>query len=238
MDEAREGFAEYILRADPPTTPPFANADLYRRFVRKTISRAIRQACPKAAELLGDDAFVALMTRFFAAGGPKTPYFRDLPGDFVDWVVETDEPLSDLFQWEWLHRVAERDPADLDVFFAPGAGPGLQDRVVVVNPTIQVGLYGREVDRLSPETRVVDTFTEARAFLVWRVPETDDVETDVAGLLLFRALAIASEAPAPIPIDALHAALVREAPTIDPAELQSRVDAFLASLAARLGVRP
>lgn len=235
MDDAREGFAEYILRADG-SEPPFARADLYRRFVHKTIARAIASACPRATALLGDEAFTAVLARFFAAGGPKTSYFRDLPGDFVDWIADTDEPLADLFQWEWLGKCAERDPADVDAFFAPGAGPGLRDRIVAVNPTMQVGLYGREVDRLGPDERIVDTFTEARAFLVWRLPETDDLETDVAGLLLFRALTIASEAPTTV--DALVARLTAEAPSIDPVELQTRVAAFLSSLAARHGLRP
>src|SRR5262245_44858534 len=101
-------FARYILEKKPPDTPPFARADVYRRLVRGAFRGVFTAAFPKTNALFDADELEALLGDFLDAGGPSTPFFRDIAGDLVAWAGHIEHPLADLLQWEWLEKVAAR----------------------------------------------------------------------------------------------------------------------------------
>ena len=161
------------------------HAEVYRGLVRGNLRSVIRNAFPVTIEVEGDEAFDARVEDFLEAGGPTTSLYRDIPGDVVDWALESGQPLADLMHYEWLELVAARHPADLDAL----ADTDVEG--VRLNPTLQFGMYQRQVHLLSAKRPELPEEPSPVVYLVWRRPRTDELAFHRIGLLLARALAYA-----------------------------------------------
>jgi hypothetical protein len=225
-------LARYFLAKEPGEPPELQRAAVYRRLVRANLRSGAAYAFPATRSLLGEDGFTALIADFLEAGGPRTSFYHDIPLDLVGWAEAAEHPLADLLQWEWLRIVAGRHPADLDALAAePGTGGEIRP-----NPTMQIGVYSRPVEKISPETPEPEPYASVMAYLVWRRPETDRIETHKVGLLLARALALAAEAPATA--DVLADRLAAEIAGIDRSAILESLAALERELRERDGVLP
>jgi hypothetical protein len=224
MDD--RAFAGYLLaKEDAPEPEP--RMAVYRNLVRTGMSSAIEGVFSKTESILGEDGFADLIARFLESGGPTTSLYRDVPGDFVRWAEESQHPLADLIQWEWLDLVAQRHPADLDHHpRSHGA--------VVPNPTLQVGVYGRPVEKMGAEHPSPASFDSPIAYLVWRRPLTDETAFHRAGLLLVRGLGYASQEP--MTPAAIAQRLAADAPDLDPREIEAGFARLCDALRARDGL--
>ncbi len=212
-----EALARYFLaEAEGHSTLP--RAPVYRSLVRGSLKNAI----------IGDEGFETLVERFLDAGGPSTSLYRDIPGDFVRWALESEHALADLMQWEWLEIVAARHPADLDAM-AP-----LDEGLIRPNPTMQIALYQRPVESIDAETPDPDPFDAPVAYLVWRRPKTDAIESEQVGLLIARALALASESPSTVA--ELASQVAAEAPGLEAEAIERALDETCRALRGRDGV--
>jgi hypothetical protein len=203
-------------------------ADVYRGLVRSNLRAVIRNAFPVTIEVEGDAQFEERITDFLEALGPSTSLYRDIPEDVVEWALESALPFADLMHYEWLDLVAARHPADLD---------GIERRdsdEVHLNPTLQFGMYQRQVHLLSEQHPELATQTAPVIYLVWRRPRTDEVAFHRVGILLARALAHAQVTPGDPA--SLVDRLMAEQPTLERAAVSESLTETLALLRARDGV--
>ena len=203
-------------------------AEVYRGLVRSNLRAVIRNAFPVTIEIEGDAQFEAQISSFLEARGPSTSLYRDIPADVVQWALESALPLADLMHYEWLELVAARHPAELDAL------EPRDSHEVHLNPTLQFGMYQRQVHLLSAQSPELPTQSAPVIYLVWRRPRTDELAFHRVGVLLARALAHAHVTPgAP---DSLVDRLMAEQPTLERDAVSKSLTETLALLRARDGV--
>jgi hypothetical protein len=221
-------LAEYFLAREPSQLPAVERIDVYRRLVRANLRSVISNAFPETREVLGPEKFELLFEEFLHAGGPNTPFYRDIPGDLVSWAGTLEHPLADLLQWEWLETTAARHPADLELL------PPIDPLLIRPNPTMQLAVYSRPVDEFSAENPQPQPFSSPMAYLVWRRPRTDETETHRVGILLARGLALAAEQPQTA--EAIAELLSAEAPGLDRSVILSSLREVERELRSREGI--
>lgn len=192
MIEVSTALARFVLAEAPAIPPPVPRAEVYRRLVRTNFDTVITNAFPVTEEVLGEGNFGRLIAAFLDAGGAKTSFFREIPGDFVEWVSAIEHPYADLMQYEWLDLLAQRHPADLDAIARSSAD------LIRPNPTMQIGVYRRPVHLIGREEPSPEPYAAEMAYLVWRRPIDDEIEFHRAGLLMASALAHAACEPASV----------------------------------------
>ncbi len=205
------------------------NAGLYRRLARANLRAVVDNAFPVAVSVLGEEGWGDLFDRFLEAGGPTTSLYRDVPGDLVVWAAEAGHPYADLLHYEWLELLAARAvaPASGTDASTPGG------RALRPNPTLQVGVYERPVERISASNPTPAPFDVPHVYLVWRRPTSDEVCFHRMGLTLGQIVArVALEGAEP----AVLAREVAQAAGWEPAALLARVREALDALTRREGL--
>jgi len=113
-----------VLLADDPSPADFRSLGeeangwrAYRRMVRSRFYQTIDHAFERLIGAIGVGTFHRVVDRFLAEDPPRSPYLRDLPGEFLRFVERTYSTLSsthalppyalDLMRYEW----AELDTA-------------------------------------------------------------------------------------------------------------------------------
>ncbi len=203
-------------------------AEVYRGLVRGNLRAVIRNAFPVTAEVLGDEAFEGIFVDFLHAGGPRTSLYRDIPGDVVDWALEASLPFADLMHYEWLELVAARHPAELDHLASETSAE------VRLNPTLQFGMYQRQVHLLSAARPELEPEAAPIVYLVWRRPRTDQIAFHRVGLLLARGLAYAQVHGGDAP--SLVSRLLQDHPELDRVDVAARLSETLEAMRERDGV--
>lgn len=141
---------------------------MYRRMVRKRLTRVIRDALPRWVQVAGDEQVEEAITSFLAARGVDSRFFRDVPLCFADALGESldDEAKAaltlDRAIWE-----ARNDASSL-----PRFAPFDFNAPVLLHPAVQVLRTTRHPGN-------DEHFDNARVVCVYR-----DVVTDSARWLL------------------------------------------------------
>jgi len=93
---------------------------IYRRMVRARMHRVCSTALKHSKSALGDIRFEGLVDQWLAEAPPTTRFFRELPSQFVQWVLADDERakepahLRDLLRYEnALWKIRAEDDRDL-----------------------------------------------------------------------------------------------------------------------------
>jgi hypothetical protein len=225
---SRDGQLVKSVLGREPIPVELPRAEVYRGLVRSNLRAVIRNAFPVTIEVEGDGQFEARIADFLEARGPSTSLYRDIPEDVVQWALESALPLADLMHYEWLELVAARHPADLDTQEAMGS------QEVHLNPTLQFGMYQRQVHRLSAQSPEMAIQSAPVIYLVWRRPRTDEIAFHRVGILLARALAHAQVTPGDP--ESLVDRLLAEEPTLERDAVSKSLTDTLALLRARDGV--
>lgn len=167
----------------------------YRRMVRARLYETIDHGFERLASLLGEARFHAIVDRFFAERGPRSPYLRDVPGElcaFLEaWLPSAPErtdlpPFTlDLARFEW---------AELDTAYT--ADEARADDVVeldmnlpaVLTPARRLLRVEHTVHRLDPGGDPSAVVPEPTWLCLYRDPASHDVRTleltPITGLLL------------------------------------------------------
>ncbi len=108
--------------ADAMTTHGSTRLLAYRALVHNRIRNVIDDWIPRTVSRLGPARFRADVSRFIASTGPRSPYLREVPAEFVDWVApqwtrDPDLPpfLVDLARYELLRHDVRNDPRGEEV---------------------------------------------------------------------------------------------------------------------------
>jgi len=124
----------------------------YHQMVHGRLFKAIRTFIGGAADRLGHDRLRADVDAWIADPGPKTPYFLEIPAEFLAWAQPRWEADSSLAPWvaelaahQVLIRTVRNDPREI----GEPTGKGLElDGPVVCNGTVRVVRYRWAVHRL------------------------------------------------------------------------------------------
>jgi hypothetical protein len=88
-DDAREAARQRrIADACLLDAPVPGRLGLYRKLVQGNLAAVVRRLVPRTAAALDraeEQGFAEWFARFLADAGPRTPYLRDVPGEFVAW---------------------------------------------------------------------------------------------------------------------------------------------------------
>ena len=164
---------------EPQQHPAPAGADekriaVYRRLFFKNIAGFIARAFPVLRSLHGEDDWQKLLRRFYACHHCRTPYFRRIPKEFVDYLGKErdrrklDPPyLHELAHYEWVElslataEEPERVPA-IDPL-----GDLLKGRPVA-NPVMRCLSYRWPVHAISPDCRPQEADARPYHYVVYR----------------------------------------------------------------------
>lgn len=113
--------------APPPAGAPARALAVYRKLLFNNLESLLLPCFPVLRSVVGEDDWRALVHGFFAAHACQTPYFHEVPGEFVEYLAagrgpQTGDPpfLAELAHYEWIELVLQVAP-DAD---GPDVDPG------------------------------------------------------------------------------------------------------------------
>jgi hypothetical protein len=169
---------------------------LYRRLIRNNLVGVTERMLPRTRARLdaaAPGAFAASFATFLDEAGPRTPYLRDVPGEFLAWVLPRWSARADLPAWlgelarhEWTEFQLAAEPTDPP---PPPVTEVALERPLVLRGPVRVLRYAFAVHELpaAVEDRS-EPRAEPTALLAYR-----SAEHEVLYLKLHPALAMLTE---------------------------------------------
>jgi hypothetical protein len=156
----------------------------YRRMVRSRFLQTIDHGFERMIGFVGADRFHRLVDRFLAEDPPRSPYLRDVPGEFLRFVERRrdvmDEPpplppfALDLMRYEW----AELDTAYTHQEVQGDAVVPLEmDAVAVLSPAHRLLALDYPVHRMGTDGAGAPQAPSVALLCLYRDPATHEVET-------------------------------------------------------------
>ncbi len=169
-------FARHIR--DPKTHPrpagvPARRMKIYNELLFNNLESFLLACFPVLRQTLGKRKWTALVRDFFATHRCRSPYFRQIPDEFIQYlqnergVRETDPRfLLELAHYEWIELVLSvsslEPPTSVD-----HAGD-LLDGIPVLNPVLALLQYAYPVHRIGPRFKPAAPPEEPTRLLVFR----------------------------------------------------------------------
>jgi hypothetical protein len=157
----------------PPEVPQRRMA-VYEELIINNLRGFLDRAFPITRQIVGAGEWNGIIERFFAEHRCRSPLFRDIAGEFLDWVVPRAEAVLPSYSWlaefmdyEWLELLAEIAPD------APGAdriepGGNLMNALPALDPSVQVGFYAYPLHTVSPRHFPEESAKGSFCYLVMR----------------------------------------------------------------------
>jgi uncharacterized protein len=160
--ELQRHFAAHLRDPDNVPPPPGIEPrrlDVYRELFFNNVASLLGGTFPVCRDILGEACWRGLVRRFYAGHRAHTPYFLELPSEFVQWLggggaADPALPpfLSELAHYEWVELALSVSDAEPDLAAIDPAGDLLTGRPVV-SPLAWPLAYRWPVHRLSPSYR-------------------------------------------------------------------------------------
>lgn len=196
LAEQQRAFAAHLR--DPEHVPAPADIEprrlsIYRELFFNNLVDLLGGSFPVARRVLGLDRWRRLVRQFYAEHRAHTPYFLELPGEFVEWhaaraTLAEDEPafLPELLHYEWVElALAVREevlPDDADA-----GGRELLDLPLAVSPLAWPLAYRWPVHRLGPDYQPLEPPAAPTFIVVYRnradAVQFLEIGAETAGLL-------------------------------------------------------
>lgn len=126
-----------VAPRDRPTAIAQAERQLaYRRMVHRRLRDVIEEFLPRTCELLGATRLRSEFEEFMAARAPHSVYFREVPGEFIEWGMARWEADSDLPAF--LVDVARHELLDAEIGNALGGGEAPSGQPLAVARPVQL----------------------------------------------------------------------------------------------------
>jgi hypothetical protein len=158
-----------------PQGVPARRMAVYNDLVFNNIFGLVSPCFPVAQSILGVEKWKALMQEFLSSHRCRTPYFRQLPEEFLRFMQEresiSDEPdfLIYLLHYEWAELALElsnNEPDACDIDAAGDLGKGRP----VLTPVHMLLTYPYAVHRIGKDYRPMKAQREETCLLVFRDP--------------------------------------------------------------------
>lgn len=159
--------------------------------------RSFLDACfPVCRKVIGERGWTRLCRTFYRDWPQRSPWFREIPHNFVCYLQEADirQPrpawLSELAHYEWIELTVDLDPAEALAYCREG---DLLQAPLVLNPSLRKLSYAWPVQRIGPDYRPRQP--RSTHLLVYRnaAEEVQFVETNALTNRLLELLASAEE---------------------------------------------
>lgn len=226
------------VRSQESFTPPFScppdRMALYRRLVFNNLAGFLESAFPRVRAAMSQERWESLLHRFLAEHACRTPYFYEIPHEFLQWLPESATDWQDL---PWLPELAHFEWAQLAADIADGEYPPVRpgywaDGVPVLSPFAWLLAYHWTVQHDAIRR-------EPTLLLISRSPRHDVevLQLSPAGAVLVSRLL---DNPEGLHGERILALLARERGA-DAAALRSEIEPLAALLQERgilLGLRP
>ena len=222
---------------DPQAHPRPAGVEarrmkVYTELLYNNVEGFLLSCFPVLRQVLGARKWAKLVRTFFATHRSRTPYFRQIPDEFIqflqsEWAASEDYPSYTLAlaHYEWIELVLSVSTRSAER--AVNAQGELLDGVPVLNPVLANLRYDWPVHRIAPRRKIApgETF-----LLVYR--DADDVVQFVE-INAFTARLIALLEPGTLTGRAALETIAAESRHPDPAVIVQAGTVLLADLRAR-----
>jgi len=181
LAEQQKAFAAHLR--DPEHVPPPEGIEprrmaIYRELFFNNLVDLLGGSFPVARRILGMERWRRLVREFYAHHHAHTPYFLELPGEFLGWLTSrsgraADEPafLPELAHYEWVELALAISEATAPEAAPAGAVDPL-DTPLAVSPLAWPLAYRWPVQRLSPEFQPAEPPATPTFLVVYR--DADD----------------------------------------------------------------
>lgn len=161
LADQQRAFAAHLR--DPERVPPPPGVEsrrlaIYRDLFFNNLSDLLEGAFPVARRILGDQRWKRLVRAFYAEHHARTPYFLELPQEFLEWLQSgreraADEPpfLDELAHYEWVELALAVSEVELPVAAPAPPPPSPLHAPLAVSPLAWPLAYRWPVHRLAPE---------------------------------------------------------------------------------------
>lgn len=147
LARTQTAWAAY-LRAPTQTPLPEGTSAVrmqrYAQLLNNNISGFMHQCFPVARSILPAAEWQALITQFFAEAQNASPYFREIPKQFVEFWQVRSEQLA-----PWLAELLHYEYLELAVDTAADAAPQFGAQGWALNPSLQLAGYAWPVHTTS-----------------------------------------------------------------------------------------
>lgn len=194
----QRAFARHLrdpLRAPRPAGVPARRMAVYNELLFNNICGFVDTCFPVSRTILGEKRWRRLCRTFYRDWPLHTPWFREIPREFVHYLAEGDirQPLP-----AWLPELAHYEWAELavDIMDSPvpahDAGGDLMTQPVALNPALLNLAYTWPVQRIGPDYR--PRKPQPTYLAVYR-DDDDDVQFSQINAVTGRLLALLATAP-------------------------------------------
>jgi len=135
-----------------PTGTPARRMAVYAELVHNNFFGFLNACFPVARKTLGEKRWAALVRRFIATHPGETPYFREIPLEFLTWFQSATPAgypawLGALLHYEWAELAVDTMAVE-----TPAIEPeaDLAQGVAVLNPAMLLLAYDWPVQRIGP----------------------------------------------------------------------------------------
>jgi len=129
---------------------------IYRELFFNNLASLLAGSFPVCRAILGDEAWRRLVRRFYAGHRAHTPYFLEIPREFLEWLTgrpaaPADEPafLGELAHYEWVELALSVSEAEADLAGVDPEGDLMRGHPVA-SPLAWPLAYRWPVHRLAP----------------------------------------------------------------------------------------
>jgi hypothetical protein len=139
-------------KAARPAGVPARRAEIYAELLFNNLTGFLDACFPISRQILGEKRWRRLQRAFFRTARCQTPYFREIPREFLDWLPAEAGPrwLKALAHYEWVELA-------LDVMDAPtpahAPAGDLLAGIPVLAPALMNLAYAWPVQRIGPDYR-------------------------------------------------------------------------------------
>jgi len=149
---------------DPKAQPRPAGVEarrmkVYNELLYNNLEGFLLACFPVLRQVLGAGKWARLVRAFFAAHRSRTPYFRQIPDEFIqflqnEWTAPEDAPpyLLALAHYEWIELVLSVSNRSPDRAFDTAGD--LMEGVPLLNPVLANLRYDWPVQRIAPRRKV------------------------------------------------------------------------------------
>ncbi len=173
--DTQRAFAAHIR--DPENHPAPAGVEdrrvnIYRELFINSISGLLAGSFPVMRELYDEAGWRTLVRGFFRKEHNKTPYFPEIPREFMRWldgtVLPQDKPfLAELAHYEWLELHLEKNTAEIAPNDALDADM-LRSGRAVISELAELHEYRYPVHQISAAQQPQSPLAEPLFMLVYR----------------------------------------------------------------------
>jgi hypothetical protein len=170
-------FAAHIR--DPESHPAPAGIEdrrmkIYRDLFFNSLVKLLAGTFPVLSKTLGDDGWRVLVRQYFSTHRSQTPYFMEVPKDFLDYLQnehkasEDDLPfMNELAHYEWVELALQIDTQEFDLSDVDPEGDLIAGRPVL-SPLAWVLAYAYPVHRISPTNQPQSPGEQSTFLVVYR----------------------------------------------------------------------